>query len=135
MLELPKQFSDFDQTQFSLEEPMYENLASLPAEPKPVDTTPKVPLFKQKKFIIGAIAGTIVLVVLILVVINTIIANSRKLTPEEITPLPTASPAFSHPIEQKINFVRQELDTFEDDQSTLVNPAVDYTITIDPIKE
>ena len=134
MLELSKQFSQFDQTQFSLEEPMYENMASLPPEP-PKEEKPKIPWHKQRKFIVGAIIGTIVLVVLILVLINTIIANSRRLTPEEIQPLPTASPGFSHPIEQKIEFVRTELDPFEEDQSTLVNPAVDYTISIDPIKE
>lgn len=129
-----QKFSSLDQTQFSLEEPMYESLAQLPQEEKKEEPKPKIPLLKQRKFIAGIIIGIIFLVVIILIIVNAVIAQNRRPVAPDVTPLPTNATGFSHPIEGKIKMVQEELDTFENDQSTLVNPAVDYTITIDAIK-
>jgi hypothetical protein len=134
---MPDQFSEFsfDQTQFSLEEPMREGLAQLPQEKKPVDNTPKVPLYKRKKFIIAAIAGTIFLVVLILIVVNTLIMRSRRPIAPDVSPLPTNGNAISHPIEGKITGLEEELETYDENQATLVLPAVDYSISIDKVEK
>ncbi len=128
---MPKIPTSFDQTQFSLEEPMYEGLASLPPEENPEEPQPKVPLLKQRKFVIGLIVGTIFLVLVLLMVINAVIARNRRPIAPNVTPLPSNTTTFSHPIEAKIDILQNQLETYEDDQSTLVLPAVDYLISLD----
>lgn len=134
MIDTSNEPSRFDQTQFSLEEPMYEGLVPLPQEKKIEEVKEKIPLLKQRKFLTGLIVGTILLVLVILLIVNAVIANSRRPIAPEVTPLPSGATTFSHPIEAKIQFLKEELETFEDDQSTLVNPAVDYKITLDEVK-
>lgn len=114
---------------------MREGLAQLPPDEKPKETKPKVPLLKQKRVIIGLIVGVIVLVVIILVIVNAVIARNRRPVAPDITPLPTAGSTVNHPIKAKIDQVQAELETYEDNQSTLVLPAVDYQISIDPIQK
>jgi len=133
---MPQNYSEFsfDQTQFSLEEPLHENLAQLPQEEKPVEDKPKVPLLKRKKVVAGIIAGIIFFVIILLVIVNAIIARSRRPIAPDITPLPTGAGGPTHPIEAKIDTLEDQLKAYDESQSNLVMPAVDFEISIDEVK-
>lgn len=123
----------YDQTQFSLEEPLFENVAPLPPEPeKPKEYTPKIPWYKQRKLVILAIVGVSILVLLILYLISIIVAASRAPVvskPEEVLPVEQRPES---QLLQRIKITRDELNEADPNQQQLVFPAVDMDLRLDP---
>lgn len=124
--------SNHDQTRFSLEEPLFEDMVQMP-QPEPEDLPPKVPLFKQKKFIIGLIVGITVFVLIILYAINVYIENQKLIGEPE---LPTDSGQTdvqpTHPLLQRIMIAEEELEMADPSEQELIYPSLDYDIRIDP---
>lgn len=123
----------YDQTQFSLEEPLFENVAALPPEPeKPKEEKPKIPWYKQRKLVILAIVGVSILVLLILYIISMMIAASRAPVvsePEEVIPVEQRSES---QLLRRIEITKDELNEADPNQQQLVFPAVDMDVRLDP---
>lgn len=132
MSHTPENYSDLDQTRFSVEEPLYEGMGSYPEDLNKQDLSKKVPLFRQRKFIIGLIIGVIFLVVLLLIIINAIIAKNRTPQAPIATPLIVNSKLPDGPLEEKIKFLQSELEVADPNKSDFGFPAVDFTIRLDP---
>lgn len=122
-----------DQTRFSLEEPLFEQMGQLPPEPEPEEVAPKVPLLKQKKFVIGLIAGVTFIVLLLLFAINAYISQQKLVGNIPIPESPTTSVTENNdPLYQRITTAQQELKDADPSGQELVYPALDYNLRIDP---
>ena len=122
-----------DQTRFSLEEPLFEQMGQLPPEPVPDDLPPKVPLLKQKKFVIGLIAGVTVLVLIILFAINAYIIQQKQVKePEVPTDSGETGSQANDPLLQRILNAQQTLKEADPSSQELVYPVLDNNIRIDP---
>lgn len=121
-----------DQTRFSVEEPLFEQMGHMPA-PDVVEVAPKIPLLKQRKFVLGLIAGITVLVLGLLFLINAYIAQQKLVKEPEIPDDPGQTAAgVSHPLLQRIMSSEAELKDADPSGQELVYPALDYKIRIDP---
>lgn len=127
-------FDELDQTRFSVEEPMYEGMTPYPVDEQPQQVE-KVPLLKRRKVVVGLIAGVILLVILILVIISVLVAQNRRPTIPDATPLPleqrNSDAAF---LEKKVNALQRELEAADPNKRELTFPSVDFTIRIDEAK-
>lgn len=126
---------DQSQTRFSLEKPLFEQMGQIPID-EPENPVPKVPLLKQKKFIILLIAGITVLILVILFIVNAYISQQKKVhtdgTPEETE---AASPGSSEPLKRRIDSAQKELKDADPSQQDLVYPTMDYQLRLDSKKE
>lgn len=128
-------FDELDQTRFSVEEPMFEGMAPYPVDDTPKKTAEKVPLLKQRKVIIGLIVGVVFLVLLILLVISSFIAQNRRPTVLDATPLPLETKnSDADFLEKKVNALQKELEAADPNKRELTFPSVDFNIRIDEKK-
>jgi len=123
-----------DQTKFSVEQPLFEQIGALP-EPEFVEQDVKPPLLKRRKVVIGLVIGITLLVLLILLLINTIINRSK------LVAVPEASPTIEEtrkvevgPLLKRVEVVREELKEADPTKNELVFPTLDYSLRIDPKK-
>lgn len=119
--------SSINQTQFSFEEPIFENSAVY-AEEKPVEEPTEKP--QNKKKIIGiAVVG----VVLILIAIIAIISSMRNKTEEVIETEPEAVVTKElGPLQKRIEDARELLDLADPSKQDLAFPPVNMGIRLDP---
>ena len=126
----------FDQTQFSLEEPLFQGPAPLPPEPEkpPEAVTPRIPWYKQRRLVILAIAGVSILVLIILFIINMIVAASRVPIVSDPVSVIEKDPAVSSQLLQRIELTKEELTEADPNQQQLVFPSVDMQVRLDSAK-
>ena len=123
----------WSQTQFSLEEPLFEGMTAVPPEPVVEEVKkPKIPWYKQRKLVIAAIAGATLLVIIILFIINMVIESGRRPVVADPVPLATALPATASAALEKIAVTEAELKDADPNQQQLVFPAVDMSLRLDP---
>jgi ribosomal protein S17 len=121
-----------DQTRFSVEEPLFEQMGHVP-EPDVVEIAPRTPLLKQKKFVIGLIAGITIVILGLLFVINAYIAQQKLVKEPDLPDDPgQTTTGISHPLLQRIMSSETELKAADPSGQDLVYPALDYNIRIDP---
>lgn len=125
----------YDQTQFSLEEPLFEGMVQIPPEPvEPTEEKPKIVWYKQRKLVIAAIIGVTIFVILLLFIINMIIVASRAPFVPDSEAVLTPTPAVSTELLDRIEATQEELKEADPNQQQLVFPAVDMEIRLDPEK-
>lgn len=118
-----------NQTQFSAEEPFFEQPVSLPQETRVVK--PVVPFFKRRKTIIALIIVASVILLFTLFIISIIVERNRRLGigPEVTTATPT--PAVSNSLVQEVEQLRLEWKAADPSQLELQPPAVDMMLRLD----
>lgn len=121
-----------NQTQFSAEEPFFEQPVGLPQTQQVVK--PVVPFFKRRKTIILIISAITLLLLFVLFVVNLIIERNRRLgqSPEVTVTAPTPTPEDS--LVQHVEQLRLQWKEADPSQIELQPPAVDPTIRLDPLK-
>ncbi len=119
--------NSINQTQFSFEEPIFENSAVY-VEEKPVEEPTEKP--QNKKKIIGiAIVG----IVLILISVIVLISSMRNKTEEVIETEPEAVVTKElGPLQKRIEDARELLDLADPSKQDLAFPPVNMGIRIDP---
>lgn len=119
--------SSINQTQFSFEEPIFENSAVY-VEEKPVEEPTEKP--QNKKKIIGiAIVG----IVLILISVIVLISSMRNKTEEVIETEPEAVVTKElGPLQKRIEDARELLDLADPSKQDLAFPPVNMGIRLDP---
>lgn len=117
------------QTQFSAEEPFFENPGSLPQEEKVV--VPAVPFFRRRKTIIFIILVATVLLMCVLYVVNLIVERNRKLgeAPEVTITAPTTDT--DNQYLRDVQALRAELKAADPSQVELQPPSLDFYIRLD----
>ena len=119
--------SSINQTQFSFEEPIFENSAVY-AEEKPVEEPTEKPQ-NNKKIIAIVVIG----VVLILIAIIVVISSMRNKTVEvvEIEPEAVVTKELG-PLQKRIEDARELLDLADPSKQDLAFPPVNMGIRLDP---
>jgi hypothetical protein len=121
-----------NQTQFSAEEPFFEQPVDLPQAEQVVK--PKVPFFKRRKTIILIICAITLLLLFILFLVNLIVERNRRLgaAPDVVVATPTPAPIDS--LVEQVEQLRMQWKAADPTQIELQPPAVDPTIRLDPAK-
>lgn len=116
-----------NQTQFSFEEPIFENPTEIPVEPKIDDGQSK-----NKKKMIAIIGGFFGLLCIILLVILT--RPAQEIAPEVVEDLPQEVVAIDNtdPIFKGIQSLRAELSKQDPTKRDLSFPPVNLEIWLDP---
>lgn len=121
--------SNHNQTQFSAEEPFFEQPIALPQEERAVK--PTVPFFKRRKTIIVLIACITVVLLIVLYVANLIIERNRRLgEPPDVTITPPAAEPDNQYLKE-VEMLQAEWKEADPAQLELLPPAVDFTIRLD----
>ena len=114
-----------NQTQFSFEEPIFENQAVY-AEEKPEDTKPQS---KKKLFVVFGVIGFFVLLLLLIIVVR----MSRNGQIEEIIDEPDTQVSQElGPLEQRIKDARELLNLADPAKQDLAFPPIDMDLRLDP---
>lgn len=125
-------YTDPNQTKFSLEEPLFEQMGGLPPDENPDEEIKRTPLLRQKKFIIVIIVGFILIVLGLLYLVNAYI-QSQKLVQEQAPPenveTEVANP--NDPLYRRIKSAQQELKEADPSEQDLIYPTMDYDIYLD----
>lgn len=118
-----------NQTQFSAEEPFFEQPIPLPQVDRPVKTT--VPFFKRRKTIILLILVATLTLLFVLYVVNQIVERNRRLgtAPEIVVASPTPTPVDTLVLE--VEQLRTQWKQADPSQVELQPPAIDPTIRLD----
>ncbi|PIY79479.1 MAG: hypothetical protein COY81_02305 [Candidatus Pacebacteria bacterium CG_4_10_14_0_8_um_filter_43_12] len=125
------EYTDQNQTKFSVEKPLFEPLVQLPEDENP-ELIVKVPLLKQKRVIIGLIAGLTLMVLAMLFVVNAYIQNSKLVKNVQPDQTDTASlSANLNPLLLRVMIAQQQLKEADPSKQDLVYPTLDYDIRID----
>lgn len=119
--------SSINQTQFSFEEPIFEDSAVY-TEEKPLEEPTEKPK-KNKKLIVIAIAG----IVLILISVIVLISSMRNKTVEVVETEPEAVVTKElGPLQKRIEDARELLDLADPSKQDLAFPPVNMGIRLDP---
>lgn len=116
-----------NQTQFSFEEPIFEN-ETVYREDKPEDLEQK-PKSRKKLFIIIGVVGFIFIILLLVLVIAMRGRGSTQEVGEDISPVVTKELG---PIQQRIEDSRELLDIADPAKQDLAFPPVDLELRLDP---
>jgi hypothetical protein len=119
-----------NQTQFSAEQPFFEQPIGLPQEERVVK--PVVPFFKRRKTIILIITTITVILLLILFVINLIVERNRRLGKPSDVIIATPTPVTANNLQLEVEQLKQEWKAADPTQLELQPPAIDYAIRLDP---
>jgi len=117
-----------DQTQFSFEEPIFEDQAVY-TEDKPVVPQDDQPKSNKKVFLIAGIVGLVILILLILVVLL------KREAPEEVLKQADIKPDQVEevgPFQARIDDARELLELSDPTKQDLSFPPVDMQIRLDP---
>lgn len=127
-------YTDPNQTKFSLEEPLFEQMGQIPGPENP-EVQVKTPLLKQKKFIIALIVIITLFVLFLLFIINAYISQ-QKLVQEQEPPESTVQQPSDpdHPLYQRIKSAQSELKDADPSKQDLVYPTMDHDIRLDADK-
>jgi hypothetical protein len=124
-------YTDPNQTKFSLEEPLFEQMGQIPGPENP-EVEVKTHLLKQKKFVIALIAVVTLLVLIILFVVNEYISRQKRVQQQEPEDSVIEVPENpNHPLYQRIKSAQQELKEADPSEQDLVYPTMDYNISLD----
>jgi hypothetical protein len=124
-------YTDPNQTKFSLEEPLFEQMGQIPGPENP-EVVVKTPLLKQKKFIIALIGVVTVLVLVILFVVNAYIASQKRVQDQgEPEASPNTAVDTQHPLYQRIMSAQEELKDADPSEQDLIYPTMNYDIRLD----
>lgn len=126
-------YTDPNQTKFSLEEPLFEQMGQIP-EPENPEVKETTPLLKQKKFVIMLIVGVTLVVLGVLYLINSYISQQKLVKDQELPEEVQEPQDPDHPLYQRIKSGQQELKDADPSQQDLVYPTLDYGIRLDPDK-
>lgn len=122
--------SDQNQTQFSAEQPFFEQPVPLPQEDHIVK--PTVPFFRRRKTIILLITIATIVLLLILFIVNAIIERNKRLgTPPDVS-VATPSPASNDPLVNEVLQLRDEWKAADPSQIELQPPAIDTELRLEP---
>lgn len=116
-----------NQTQFSFEEPIFEN-ETVYREDKPEDLEQK-PKSKKKLFIIIGIVGFIFIILLLVLVMAMRSRGSTQEVGEDTNPVVAKELG---PIQQRIEDSRELLDIADPAKQDLAFPPVDLELRLDP---
>lgn len=118
-----------NQTQFSAEEPFFEQPVGLPQEE--VVVKPNVTFFRRRKTIILLILGATALLLFVLYVVNMIVERNKKLgeAPDITITAPTTNT--DNQYLRDVEALRSELKAADPSQLELQPPAVDMQIRLD----
>lgn len=121
------------QTQFSLEEPLFEQMGQLPPEPETEEVVKaKIPWYKQKKLLALIITISTIVILLLLFVINQFVLQGRLPGISEIIDREEeVVDRTSHPIMQRIIAADRELQAADPTKRELGYPTLDYTLHLD----
>lgn len=119
-----------NQTQFSAEQPFFEQPIGLPQEERVVK--PIVPFFKRRKTIILSITIVTVVLLFILFVINLIVERNRRLGIAPGISVATPSPIAANNLQLEVEQLKREWKAANPTQLELQPPALDYEIRLDP---
>lgn len=127
-------YTDPNQTKFSLEEPLFEQMGQIPGPENP-EIKVQTPLLKQKKFIIGLIAVVTLIILLMLYLINAYISG-KKLIQDQAPPEFSAGEELqsTDPLYLRIKSAQAELKEADPSEQDLVYPTMNYDIRLDPEK-
>lgn len=121
-----------DQTQFSLEEPLFEQMGQMPVEEVVEEIKPKVPWYKRKKLVALVIGGTSLVALLLLFVVAQVIFQGRL--PQLIEPDPVEEEVVdrtNHPLMKRIMAAERELREADPTKRELGYPTLNYELTLD----
>lgn len=116
-----------NQTQFSFEEPIFENQASY-SEEKPVDENLDKKKGKKKRLILVGIGIFIVLLSLIILLAR----NGNGMIEEIIEPPMQEVPRELSPLQLRIEDARELLELADPSKQDLAFPPVDLNLRLDP---
>lgn len=116
-----------NQTQFSFEEPIFEN-ETVYREDKPEDLEQK-PKSKKKLFIIIGVIGFIFIILLLVLVMAMRGRGSTQEVDEDTNPIVAKELG---PIQQRIEDSRELLDIADPAKQDLAFPPVDLELRLDP---
>jgi len=121
-----------EQTQFSLEEPLFEQMGQMPPEEVVEETKPKLPWYKQKKLVAFMIIGTSVVVLLVLFVVAQVIFQGRLPQLIDLDPVEEAVVDRSnHPLMRRILAAERELREADPTKRELGYPTLNYELRLD----
>ncbi len=129
MQKTEEQLIAHNQTQFSAEEPFYEEPVALPQTAQVIK--PVVPFFKRRKTIIALIAGATALLLLALFIINMIIEQNRRLGDPADVSIAPPTPVTANVLVQEVEQLRTEWKAADPSKIELQLPAVDLSIRLD----
>jgi hypothetical protein len=120
-----------DQTSFSAEEPLYENV-SVPQDPqqKEVVTESSVPFYRTTKGMVGIVVGALLLVMLLLLV-SVLFNQNQQQVVETASPQPSLQPVTSDPIQIRINQLSKDLNEVDPANDALPLPPVDLELVLE----
>lgn len=116
-----------NQTQFSFEEPIFENQASY-SEEKPIDENLDKKKGKKKRLILLGIGIFIVLLSLIILLAR----NGNGMIEEIIEPPMQEVPRELSPLQLRIEDARELLELADPSKQDLAFPPVDLNLRLDP---
>lgn len=123
--------SDQNQTKFSVEKPLFEQMVQIPEDENP-EIVVQVPLLKQKRVIIGLIVGLTVVALIILFLVNRYIQNSKLVHTLDTDQPDTATiSANVDPLLLRVMTAQQALKEADPAKQDLIYPTLDYDIKID----
>lgn len=117
-----------NQTQFSFEEPIFENQAVY-MDDKPPEDLDKKPKSKKKTFIIAGVVGFLLIIVFLVIAQSMTKKNGVQEEPEEDVIKVTKELG---PLQKRIDDARELLDLADPTKQDLAFPPIDMKIRLDP---
>ena len=117
-----------NQTQFSFEEPIFENKAVY-MDDKPPEDLDKEPKNKKKTFIIVGVVGFIIIILFLVIAQSMTKKNGILEEPEEDVAVVTKELG---PLQKRIDDARELLDLADPTKQDLAFPPIDMKIRLDP---
>ncbi len=121
-----------NQTQFSTEEPFFENPSAIPEEPK--EYKPPVPFFRRRKTIVGLTIGLILLGLGALLGYSEYVAWLRRIQESPVIAEPTRPPITYTELAQEAEVLRQQLKSADPEERELIFPPIDMQLRMEEVK-
>ncbi|MEX0895376.1 MAG: hypothetical protein WDZ94_00375 [Patescibacteria group bacterium] len=125
------------QTEFSLEEPLFEQVGQIPADPEPEDpeSVDRLVWYKRKKLVAVIIFVATIVILALLFVINQIIMQGKLPSIVDLQDLNTPTvDRTGHPLMQRIIAAERELVAADPTKRELGYPTLNYEIELDPTR-
>lgn len=123
---------DTNQTQFSQDQPLFQNV-SVPEMPQPkVEETPATANPRKKLIFIGIGVFVFLFLLLLLVILTRRPAEQARII--EASPSPSPVISADNPLKARVDNLQAELDAADPADQMLVIPPVNMDIYLDPIQ-